>query len=410
VAKTNTFIELNGKRYNAHTGELIAGQNSVATAIKSHTKSTAPRAAKTMDGVVRVSKQLATSPVSHKKVAPTPTNPVKKTVTISDVRRVGAQHVKHRKTAPSTTLMRRAVKKPSQSLKRTVKAHAPRTDVLAKVPKYEMAAKLSVRHVDSRRLQRAERIAKNKMVSRFGHIEVSKPVHHTTSSPANHIKAAMPSIQSVSTATDIHNIKPVFADSSSVTANLRQPSLDVFEQALARANSHKETYISPKHAKKQAKKASRSFSKKLASTGATALALLLLVGFIAYQNQANLVMRVAASKAGFSATMPGYKPAGFSTGKFQYSPGIVAVQFKSNTDDRVFNITQKVSNWNSETLLNEFVSNAKGHTYNALEAGGRTIYTYGNNNATWVDKGVWYNVESNGNLSTSQLVDLATSM
>ncbi len=410
MAKTNTFIELNGKRYNAHTGELVAGHSSAVSAAKSNTTHAAPRAAKTMDGVVRAAKQPGTQPITHHSSAQPVVAPVKKTVTMSDVRRVGEHHVNHHKPAPPKTLMRRAVKKPAPSLRRTVKAHAPRNDVLSKVPQYEMAAKLSVRHVDSRRLQRAERIAKNKLVSRFGHIEISKPVHHAQHTPSNHIKAAMPSIQSVSTVTDIQNIKPVYAASSSVSARPRQPSLDVFEQALARASSHKETYISPKHAKKHAKKANRNFAKKFASTGATVMALLLLVGFIAYQNQANLIMRVAASKAGFSASMPGYKPAGFSTGKFQYSPGVVAVQFKSNTDDRAFNITQKVSNWNSETLLNEFVSNAKGESYNALEAGGRTIYTYGNNNATWVDKGVWYNVESDGSLSTSQLVDLATSM
>jgi hypothetical protein len=72
-------------------------------------------------------------------------------------------------------------------------------------------------------------------------------------------------------------------------------------------------------------------------------------------------------------------------------------------------LTEKTSAWNSATLRDNFVaSNAK--TYQTVETGGRTIYLYGQNQASWVNGGIWYQVQSNGALSNHQLVELATSL
>jgi hypothetical protein len=410
MSKTNTIIELNGKRYNATTGELLGHTGHVkhAAAAGSHHR-------KTIDGVMKAAASKPAKAVAptaahapaHHQAAPA-AQPAKQPVRIiSDVHRT-TQHTTRHKPQRSQTLVRHSVKQPGPSLKRTVKAHTPRTDVLAKVPHYEIAAKLSVRHVDTKRLQRAERIAKNQLVSRFGHVEVVKSAHHGAAHHAAGTRHPLPAIQGVSVSNeDLQAVQPVYADSAAANSHA---SLDIFEQALARASSHKESYVSPKTGHRRAKKHQRSFAKRLASTSAVALTCLLLIGFIAYQNTANIQMRVASAKAGFHASLPGYRPPGFHASSFNYSPGTVAVNFISNSDSRAYNITQKASNWNSETLLDEYVSNAAGDSYRTLDAGGRTIYTYGDNNATWVDHGVWYNVKTDGGLSTSQLVNLATSM
>ena len=99
----------------------------------------------------------------------------------------------------------------------------------------------------------------------------------------------------------------------------------------------------------------------------------------------------------------------FSRGILKYAPGEVTLSFHSNTDDRHFSVIQRASNWDSQTLRDDFVANS-GHAYHTLQAGGRTIYAFSQGNATWVNGGIWYQIIDNADLSTSQLLNLATSM
>jgi hypothetical protein len=411
VGQTKNYIELNGKRYDAATGELLAhvplAAHKVTTSVTAIARVKAASRGKVIDGFIKTTSKTNRQPTAHH-TKPVATHQVtqsaaSKTVAtakpIMDVYRATGQHVAHHQPERSKTLMRKAVKRPMPSLKSTLKPQT-RTDILAKVPAHHLLTKLSSHHIDEKRLKRAERVAKNNLVSRFGTVQITT---HASRPIQTHTRPTVPIIT-----THNQDIKPVYASSAASIART-QPSLDIFEQALARANSHKETFVDPKKLKHATKK-HRGIGRKLINTGASIMAVLLIGGFIAYQNTANIQMRVASAKAGFHANMPGYKPAGFAVGKFNYAAGYVAVNFHSNSDNRVFNITQKVSNWNSASLLSEYVSNAAGKSYQTLDASGRTIYTYGNNNATWMDSGVWYNVTSNGALSTSQLVDLATSM
>jgi hypothetical protein len=394
VAKTKNTIELNGKRYDALTGTLLshdaeASKNTVAVSVKHHVKKPGTPAHHTVTAKAVTVKKAASASQSSGQVM--------------DIRRASAGHIKHHRPEPSKTLMRKVVKKPEPSTKRLVKSQ-PRTDMLARTPAHLLAPKASLHNIDTTRLKRAEHVAKSQLVSRFG--QISAPASHQATHVAHQVKHdVQAAIAGVSG--EINNIRPVYAATADA---ITRPSMDIFEQALARANSHKETYIDPKKAKKHVKRASHHPAKRLARSGALALSALLIAGFIAYQNTANITMRVAAHKAGFAASMPGFKPSGFAVGKFSYGSGFVAVNFHSNSDNRAFNLTQKVSNWDSEALLNEFVSNTAGDSYQTLQASGRTIYTYGNNNATWVDHGVWFNVQSNGSLSTTQLMSLASSM
>jgi hypothetical protein len=72
-------------------------------------------------------------------------------------------------------------------------------------------------------------------------------------------------------------------------------------------------------------------------------------------------------------------------------------------------LTQTASNWDSQALKENFVATV-GKDYQVVQSAGRTIYTYGDNNATWVNGGIWYKIDSAGSLTSVELVDLATSM
>lgn len=178
--------------------------------------------------------------------------------------------------------------------------------------------------------------------------------------------------------------------------------MDIFERALAQANSHKQPPVPARHHAKRS-----HHGRRILSIAASSLAILLIVGFITYQNAASIQVHIASSRAGVNATLPAWQPDGFSFGKIAYSPGTVTVDFQGVA--RGFSIAQTASAWNSSALLNNFVY-PNNNTYDTLQSGNSTIYTYGDNNATWVNAGVWYKLTSNGSLSTSQIVRIATSM
>ena len=379
---SSSVIELNGRMYDANTGRALP-----ATPLPQHS-------GKVIDGFVRakqahhaaaVHQRVHTAPVRHSQAAraaqPAPRMP--KTFDVrhhSTPHHTQAHHPQHAK-----TLMRDIVHQPAPSLKRHVKA-VTRTDILVRKPRFDVVPKHSVQNIDPHRLQRAKRIARSRLISRFGTLQL-QPTH-----PAAASKPAM-------TAPKLDTLPAI----GRVESPMRQPSSDIFERALAMATSHRQ----PPYAAKPAKRGRRL--RRAASFAASSITIVLIIGFIAYQNAANLHMRLAAARAGISATLPGWQPNGYRAAKFSYRSGNVTVSFISPATDRSFSLTQTATNWSSAALLSDYVDPNNEH-YGTITSAGTTIYTYGNNNATWVNGGIWYKLNTNGALSTSQIVRIADSM
>lgn len=139
------------------------------------------------------------------------------------------------------------------------------------------------------------------------------------------------------------------------------------------------------------------------------LALLILGGYLTYITLPSISLRVAASRAGINASMPDYKPDGYSLdGPITYSPGAVVVSYKSNTNDSGYKLTQKASNWDSQAVLDNYVSKQTDN-YLTFQERGITVYTF-NNKATWVNGGMLYTIEGNAALSSDQVLRVATSL
>jgi hypothetical protein len=134
-----------------------------------------------------------------------------------------------------------------------------------------------------------------------------------------------------------------------------------------------------------------------------------LLTVVAVKSLPGAQLQVAAAKAGFSAKLPNYEPAGFSQAPLNSSPGEIAAQFQSQTDARNYTITQKTTSWDSTALANNFVARMDPN-YHTVKSGDNIIYIYSGHNATWVNGGIWYNVQANGALTDQQLVELATSL
>lgn len=278
----------------------------------------------------------------------------------------------HHKAQHSGTLMRSAVKKPV--LHQT--AHTTATVAAHDRP-------ISLAAISAQRSQRAEKIHKSQLIKRFSDVTIPSVVKKTEVIP---VKKAPP--EGIS-----HHLTPPIIEPGK--------RVDLFAEALNQSTAHK---AAPE------KKNTRTRRNVKAFTLSTMVgSILLLTGFFAWQNSANIEFRMAASKAGVQAALPSYKPAGFSVKRpVEFAPGQITVHFRSNSDERTFALIQRSSNWNSQALLENFV--APRQNYQTVEDKGKTVYVYDNSNATWVDGGIWYQIEGNSSLNTDQLLRLASSM
>jgi hypothetical protein len=349
---------LNGKRYDALTGKLVDADDAKSSTTPAKIKPVHAAGGKVLDGF-------------SKKPARTH-GPAK------------VAHAVHSTPEHSKTLMRKTVKKPAVH---TAAAPAAAGHAAAQ-PKTVI-----INHANPARELRANHFRKSAHISKFG-----KAVQSTTTVGA--ILPVKPAPGEVATA----------ANSAIASTSQSLAALNPFDLALERASSHE----LPKHKKSTVR---RRLAKKLhistrtLNTGMGLAAVLIRGGFIAYQNVPNLAVRLAATRAGVHASLPGYQPAGFAlAGPIQYQPGEITLSYKSNNhDNREFQVKQKASAWNSETLLDSFI-NANKLAYQTYQDKGKTIYIYDGNNATWIDGGVWYQVNGSAALNSDQLLRIAGSL
>lgn len=362
MGNSTSTIELNGKRYDTQSGKVVedtqSNQPNTVKPVASKHKRQEPGLI--LDGFVRRPParhvQSGTNTTSN---APSAKFQEPKT---------SVKNAKQR-LEKSRTLMRPAVKKP----------HIVKNDIQP----LKSGPRLSVER--TARMSRAENTEKSPHISRFGGI--------------------------VNTITKKEAELPVVAPSFAALSKNVSNELNKLENALIDANSH--LHQLEEHAVKKVPFLNRvGFKNRFANIATLSCALLLLAGFFGYQNSAAISMKVAASRAGVDAQLPGYKPAGFGMdGGVKSEPGKVSVSFKSRTDDKHFTVSQQASSWNSASLLANHVTKEHCDTcFQTWQNDGKTVYIYDNSNATWVNGGVWYKVEGNADLTSDQLLRLANSL
>ncbi|MFO0882285.1 MAG: hypothetical protein U0491_02440 [Candidatus Saccharimonadales bacterium] len=389
-----TVIEVNGRKYDARTGQILSNDAKTQS-------STQPsvRTAPVLDGVNR-RKPAATpsvTPPAHK-VALKPTQPAPKpTAHPSATKALDIKPSKH-KIQKAKTLLRTAVKKPQKT---APVIHSTSTAVESKVERSATGRGLLLRRTPDSRIARARQTAKSAAIQKFG----SAKAIVSTPKVSSDLKVAQPPKETVT------------SNAPAAAPILTKPALgkhakkqQVFNHPIANANHHE----APKVVKKERLHA--RIAKKLhvrpqaVAITAGALSVIMLAGFFAYQNVPAVAMRVAANQAGFEGRLPTNPPAGYAfKGPIQYAKGSIAVKYNSNSDDRSFTITQKPTDWTSDSLLANYVSNSK-ERYQTYHDRGLTVFVYNNGNATWVDNGVWYNLTGQGSLSSDQILAIAGSM
>lgn len=360
--KTNT-ITINGRTYDATTGEVIGG-----SAVVAPTKATKP--AQVSDKRATIAHKIPVTDQSSKPPTPRIDRTTQKQ---SEANSHAKRHIER-----SQTLMRHIVKKPSTT--KPTHAVAGSTSQPDRIVIKNGKAQ--------KREERAKILSKSKHVSKFASQGAVKRV-------TAHVPVAAAPVARTNRNYDISNTPPtpiVIPDDKP----LRELHKDLFETAIQNATSHtaKKHPIRRKH-----RKASR--------LTISAASLLLLVGFFVHQNAPNIALKRASSTIGFTAGVPSYQPGGFRRGAVEYEPGKVTIDFRSNSDTRGYTITQLSSDITDQAIQTRFL---KGQSYQAIAHNGQTSYLYGSDNLTWVRNGIWYTIEGDSSLSKDQLLNIASSL
>lgn len=399
-------IEINGKFYDAKTGNLISHSPTKKAQNIKHTVKT--RKHLTIDGVVRHSPASHHTAKKHHTPHHKPNDHKKheaKKVHVESSAKADHKettdrlhspvNVRHHKPQHSATLVRRLVQRPG-----------PKDSTLSR--KFGNAV---IAGDKQGRLQRAKTIQKSQHISRFP--SANQPHHMPKPSYAKLPVQSPPTEQ-----TKAHPAKPAEhkphshpqthsnAHTHKTPAKTKQE--EIFEKAMQASKSHQSIGRHKQPRRRMYNKL--GMKRKTFNTATATLAVLLFTGFFMYQNIPNFSMRIASNRAGFDASLPSYNPSGFAMGgPIEYSPGKVTVNFKSNTDNRNYALTQKVSNWNSQALVDNYID-AQGKKYQTFQEKGKTIFVFDESSATWVSGGVWYQVEGNSALNTDQLLRIASSI
>lgn len=374
MGKFQDIIVINGKTYDVRNRTLKPTRSE-----KPAIKAPAKKPTKNIDGFITVkqSQRSKLPTVTNKTIssATKPTKPIASRKT---------HHVAAHKAEKSKILMRSGLKKPRLTLaEKTKELTTPR-----------------VLKSNKRRAQRAKTVPKSNLVKRFNpHTEHTAFKHKTALDNAS--GPASPITRPAQPKTETTDIVPSRSIASAVaTTSTVSKSEDLFRQAMASA---KHDVYKPAH-----KSSKKSHKAKKALKVSTGIAIFVaIVGFVLLQNLPLIYIKMASSKAGFAAQVPNYQPSGFTLQQpIKADPGQIVMQYISKSDERNFAIIQKASNWNTKSLLDNFLlSNNKN--YQTLEDSGKTIFVYDSNNATWVNGGIWYQLEGNAQLNNEQILRIA---
>lgn len=296
----------------------------------------------------------------------------------SKPRRIAAAHKLHHRTEKAHTLMRGALKKPPVQMSGRIQKLTPGYN-----PEREAHAKSTSRH------SHVQRFGIPKAPAGTG----PRPPLKAKVTPKYSPSAAPPASTSV-------------ALPSMVTSASHQKLERMLDVALTRADAHKQAlrYHAARHFWQRPGFLGRRTGLKL-----SLIVVLVLVagGFAAWQKFPQLSIKLAAAKAHITASVPSYKPEGYSlAAPAQAINGQVLIKYKAVSDaSQGYDITQQPSDMTSTSLANTLAPG--GAQMQTSQVGGNTVYIYGSdNNAAWVNNGVLYKLSDHAHLSSDEILNI----
>jgi len=309
----------------------------------------------------------------------------------------------HRRAERSQALMRNLVDRPKRlagNLSTKISDIAAKPSRPAPEPTTTSSPRLD--QVDRNKLSRARAISRHQLVQRFG-----RP--RRAPSPTSTTQVLRPAVRPVSTASRQTQPATLAKPLPSMVTSASHYQLErLLDWALVHADAHKQNLAESTRPHRRLWQRIGQWPRTL-SIGLPVLLILLVAAWLVYLRVPTLAIKLADWRAGVSASVPAYLPSGFHiSGAPAASGGQVNLNYRSGADDLNYQISQRASSWTSATLLANYVK-ASGQAYQMTEASGKTIYTYGSTDATWVDHGIWYIITNHAGLNGGQITKIATS-
>lgn len=252
---------------------------------------------------------------------------------------------------------------------------------------------------------RAKTTPKHSHVNRFGN-PVSSHVNHQPTGKAidgelvnkQYSRPARPAKHEVSATKAV-------AMPSMVTSASHHKLERMLDLALTSADAHKQA---------MKYQAARHFWQKPGLFGRRAwlkIALLAIVIFsvgvyLAWHKMPMLSTKMAATKVHVGASIPAYKPDGYTMAEpASVKSNAVVLKYKGPSDQAGFDLTQEQSHLTSTGLAQSVVPH--GVTVQTSQVNGNTVYIYGpNNDAAWVNNGVLYKIKDYSRLTSDQIIKI----
>lgn len=199
------------------------------------------------------------------------------------------------------------------------------------------------------------------------------------------------------------------------------------KQASKAAN--KAMAIADKQAKKQAKRAQKTLAEddsalaktfkkqkrrnagaKFLLAFATSAACVAALGYFVHINMPDISVRVAAMQTGIEATYPSYIPRDYQLNSVATDQDNRVIMEFAGPENAKFKLTEEKSSWDSNALLNNFVKTNWGTNYTVVREQGITIYISTEADASWINGGLLYTLDSDGQLTKKQIKNIVTSL
>ncbi|MBQ3310335.1 DUF4367 domain-containing protein [Candidatus Saccharibacteria bacterium] len=214
------------------------------------------------------------------------------------------------------------------------------------------------------------------------------------------------------------------ADSAPSEQSKRQARLKAKQLKAAKAKSAKQ--LKTAKAAKPAKKANaetdsvlaKSFKQKKRRIGgakfllafATSAACVAALGYFVHLNMPDISVRVAAMQTGIEATYPSYIPRDYQLNSVATDQDNRVIMEFIGPENAKFKLTEEKSSWDSNALLNNFVKASWNTNYTVIREQGITIYISNDADAAWVNGGLLYSLDSDGQLTKKQIKNIVTSL
>jgi hypothetical protein len=287
-------------------------------------------------------------------------------------------HKLHHRSEKAQTLMRGALKKPAAQVGGHIQKLTPGFN-----PRREIHAKT---------------VSKHDRVKHFGHPVPSGHLPH----PIIKAKAAPRQTSAAAADTAVTSV----ALPSMVTSASHQKLERMLDLALTRADAHKQAlrYHAARHFWQRPSFLGRRTGLKISLM---AVILLVAAGFAAWQKFPQLSVKLAASRLHISASVPSYKPEGYSlAAPAKAIDGKVLLKYQAVSDaSQSYDISQAPSDMTSTSLANTL--SPDGSQMQTSQVGGNTVYIYGpKNDAAWVNNGILYKLNDRANLSSDEIINI----